>query len=59
MKKNKATNIIILCGGMGKRMGKFTKKIPGDFKWYNINNKIEMIPSFTKKILNKIEKILL
>ena len=38
---------------------KFTKKIPGDFKWYNINNKNEMIPSFTKKILNKIEKILL
>ncbi len=28
MKKIKATNIIILCGGMGKRMGKFTKKIP-------------------------------
>ena len=28
MKKNKATNIIILCGGMGKRMGRFTKKIP-------------------------------
>ena len=24
----KETKIIILCGGRGKRMGKFTKKIP-------------------------------
>ena len=36
---------------------KFSKKIPRDFKWYNVNNKNEMIPTFTKKILSEIEKI--
>ena len=36
---------------------KFSKKIPRDFKWYKINNKNEIIPTFTKIILNKVESL--
>jgi len=39
---------------------KFTKKIPKKFHWYSINKSgNEFIPSFTKKIITKIEKLYL
>ena len=33
---------------------KFSKRIPENFKWYNINDKKEIMPSFTKKIFNQV-----
>ena len=39
---------------------KFTKNKPQNFKWYSIDkNENEFIPSFTKKIFKKIEKVYL
>ena len=39
---------------------KFTKKKPEKFTWYSVfQSKKEFVPSFTKKILKKIEKIYL
>ena len=37
---------------------KFAKKIPRDFKWYKVDNRNEIIPTFTKKILSEIKKIM-
>ena len=33
---------------------KFSNKIPEKFKWFSIDNKKEIIPSFTKKIFNQV-----
>ena len=39
---------------------KFTKNIPKKFHWYSVNKLgHEFIPSFTKKIITKIEKLYL
>ena len=38
---------------------KFSNKIPREFKWYKVNNKNELIPTFTKKILIEIRKLFL
>jgi len=37
---------------------KFTNKKPKNFKWYSVNGKVNgLIPSFTKKIFKKLDKI--
>ena len=39
---------------------KFTNKKPAKFKWYSVTHaKKEIIPSFTKKIINEVQKIYL
>ena len=38
---------------------KFSKKIPREFKWFKVNNTNEVIPTFTKKILSKIDELFL
>ena len=34
---------------------KFSKKIPKKFKWYNLKENKEFVPSFTKNIISQIE----
>ena len=38
---------------------KFTKNKPKNYKWYSTKNVVnEFIPTFTKKIINKINKVI-
>jgi A/G-specific adenine glycosylase len=36
---------------------KFSNKIPKAYNWYSLNNNKEFIPSFTKKIFNKVSTL--
>ena len=36
---------------------KFSNKIPKSYNWYSLNNNKEFIPSFTKKIFNKVSTL--
>ena len=36
---------------------KFSKKIPKSYNWYSLNNNKELIPSFTKRILNQVSTL--
>ena len=36
---------------------KFSNKIPKSYSWYSLNDKKELIPSFTKKIFNQVSTI--
>jgi len=36
---------------------KFSNKIPKSYNWYSLNNNKELIPSFTKKIFNKVSTL--
>ena len=65
--KNKKNGWIYLCNYKNnisnikmniKLYYKFSKRIPKNFKWYFINKpEKEFMPSFTKKILKKIDKV--